>query len=249
MKTTLLALLYALRTLFRPVCRFREVAVLAYHSVSSGPEDTTVAPAAFAAHLDALARSGYAFVRLSDVVAWREGRADLPPRAVALTFDDGYADFVTAALPCIRRHAAPVTLFLVGDRGAYQRRQGVPMLGDAVLARLREDPLVELGYHTQSHPDLRTLTPAELRAECAAPFPARYFAYPGGNYSTEARDAVAALGYEAAFSIKPDLVRRSHDPYLLPRIVITREMTERGVLMRASVAVTWYRTLRRLRYG
>ena len=77
------------------------------------------------------------------------------------------------------------------------------------------------------------------------PFGARYFAYPGGNYSNEAVDAVRAAGYEAAFSIKPTHVRAASDHFLLPRFVITKDPVMRDILFYASRAAAWYRALTR----
>src|ERR671914_537157 len=54
-----------------------------------------------------------AAVRLADrILPAREGRADLPPRAVLLTFDDAYDDFAEVAWPLLRHHGLPATLFV-----------------------------------------------------------------------------------------------------------------------------------------
>jgi peptidoglycan/xylan/chitin deacetylase (PgdA/CDA1 family) len=51
-------------------------------------------------------------VSLDEVLAVQEGRADLPPRAVLLTFDDAYDDFAEVAWPLLRHHGLPATLFV-----------------------------------------------------------------------------------------------------------------------------------------
>lgn len=56
--------------------------------------------------------------RLANVVPLEDGLASLaegrplPPRAVALTFDDGYADTLTVVAPLLRRHRMPATFFV-----------------------------------------------------------------------------------------------------------------------------------------
>jgi peptidoglycan/xylan/chitin deacetylase (PgdA/CDA1 family) len=92
--------------------------VLTYHRVDEPdrhPERATgllsATPEGFDAQLDVVAGS-CTVVSLDDVLAVREGRADLPPRAVLLTFDDAYDDFAEVAWPLLRHHGLPVTLFV-----------------------------------------------------------------------------------------------------------------------------------------
>lgn len=252
MKHVFLYVLYLIRSLLNPVFRFREVSVLAYHSISDDAKWTSVSKEAFSRHLALLKRRGYAFVPLSEVVVWQRGKGMLPQKVVAVTFDDGYADFETVALPVLEEYKIPATLFIVEDRETYRRTLGtpLPMLDAGAVERIRKHPLVELGYHTKTHPDLRTLSKEQLRDECTPLTPMSYFAYPGGNYSDEARQMLAELGYEAAFSIKPEPVRKTQDPMLLPRPVVTRSTLDWELCALVSVASTWYRTVRRtLRYG
>lgn len=253
MKQLVLAMLYLVRSLLAPIVGFREVVVLAYHSISDDTADTAVSAAAFRRQLALLKRTGHVFVPLAQVVAWHQGKRELPRKVVAVTFDDGYRDFETVALPVCEELAIPVTLFLVTDREAYRVHLGtaLPMLDDAAVSRLLAHPLVELGHHTKTHPDVRTLSGETLADECRAPVPSmRYFAYPGGGYSDEAEQVLAALGYEAAFSIKPEIVGARHGRYVMPRVVVTRGMRDWELQALATMASAWYRGLRRfLRYG
>jgi peptidoglycan/xylan/chitin deacetylase (PgdA/CDA1 family) len=92
--------------------------VLAYHRVEPpGNSDLAywlveASPERFDAQMRYLA-ARYNVVSCGDVVrALRDGSA-LPPRALAITFDDGYRSFQDVALPILKRLGLPVALFVV----------------------------------------------------------------------------------------------------------------------------------------
>lgn len=226
------------------VAHFEELSVLAYHSISSDPHEISITPAAFEDQLTTLRQSGYVFVSLGQLADSLEGNARAPRKAVALTFDDGYADFETTALPILERFQAPATIFLIGDEQTARPLLGtsLPLLSPEAIERLKTNPLVTLGYHGKTHANLSRLSGAALADEVAPRFGAQYFAYPGGNYSDIAIAAVEAADYRAAFSIKPTLVTADSNQFLLPRTVVTKGSDIRFAVSRAAA---WYRAIAR----
>jgi peptidoglycan/xylan/chitin deacetylase (PgdA/CDA1 family) len=90
--------------------------VLVYHRVGErrlDPWRLTVEPEIFGGQMEALARDWYP-LSLAELV---EGfaRRHLPERAVAVTFDDGYADNLEIAAPILVEHRIPATLFVATD--------------------------------------------------------------------------------------------------------------------------------------
>ena len=104
-----------LRTWWAGSADRQRLLVLGWHNVSSTwcfPSVANAGVEGLAAQLRLLAR-GTTPVPLADGLrALRSGRP-LPPRAVALTFDDGYADNLELAAPLLRQLDLPATFFLV----------------------------------------------------------------------------------------------------------------------------------------
>ena len=95
---------------FHPARSARGI-VLLYHRIedTDGPLDLSVPPALFETQLDWL-RSHCTVLPLETLL---ESPPDsLPPRAVAVTFDDGYLDSLTTVAPLLERYRLPATFFL-----------------------------------------------------------------------------------------------------------------------------------------
>ncbi len=102
-----------------PLARGRGV-ILTFHHVRHEPPGAyapnrilAITPAFLDRVLVHLARRGFEVIGL-DAVPERLGKAGTVPFAV-LTFDDGYRDNVEHALPVLRRHGVPWTLFVTSD--------------------------------------------------------------------------------------------------------------------------------------
>lgn len=94
-------------------CPKADAVVLMYHRVSEGHSDPwalSVAPRHFNEHMRILRQSGE-LLTLPDL-ATRVARGDDLQRALVVTFDDGYADNVRAALPILQSYQIPATVFI-----------------------------------------------------------------------------------------------------------------------------------------
>jgi peptidoglycan/xylan/chitin deacetylase (PgdA/CDA1 family) len=133
----------------------RGVVVLAYHQVGA-PQAGAVnlTPAAFDQQMAMLAAQRMAgrVVPLDQAVAAVDAPA--PPRdLVAITFDDGTADFVDHALPVLVRHDLPVTLYLATafvEEGRSFWDDGTVLSWNALRDALTTG-LVTIGTHTHTH--------------------------------------------------------------------------------------------------
>lgn len=88
--------------------------VLGWHSIEPSwcfPTNRRISLAGFAAQI-ALLRRVATVLPLDDALARLTAGVPLPPRAVALTFDDGYADTVSVVAPLLARHRLPATFFV-----------------------------------------------------------------------------------------------------------------------------------------
>lgn len=101
------------------------VVVLLYHrvaEVSSDPQLLCITPKHFEEHIEYL-RLHYRLINLWDLKQSLEaGR--IPPKAVVVTFDDGYADNLYNAKPLLERYDVPATVFVTtgylgGRRGFW----------------------------------------------------------------------------------------------------------------------------------
>lgn len=174
----------------------RGVTVLAYHLVDGGTGGPVDLPrATFVAHLDHLVAS-------ARVVALCDADPSGPPDQVVLTFDDAYLNFHDVIWPLLHERGLPATLYVPID----YVDGGSPPIRGTTLPPCTWDQLramaaggLDIGSHTCSHPDLRTVDPAGLEREIVASrqlledrvgVPVRTFCYPRGLHTRAARSAV-----------------------------------------------------------
>jgi peptidoglycan/xylan/chitin deacetylase (PgdA/CDA1 family) len=211
-----------------------------------------------------LSRCGFCFISLASLLrALDEGRK-LPRRAVLVTFDDAYADLLSAGCPVLSERRIPAVAFAVTDHLGDTNEWDRP-LGAAVLPLLDADGLraiaargIVVGSHGATHRPLVGLTAPELEQELIGsaerlrllglPKP-ETVSYAHGEWSPEVAAAARRAGYAGAFTVIPDVVRASTERYALPRVEVYAGDTPIKLVIKLAIAGwpdPWRRRLLRL---
>ncbi len=204
-----------------------EVPILMYHDVSRmGGNGINISTQVFSAQMDYLQKNGYTSVSLDQIAAALRGQATLPPKPVALTFDDGWAHVYTNAVPVLQSHGFRATFFVLAG---YSNGHSPTFLSWEQIKSLRAAGMW-IGVHSFTHPVLSRLNAAGLRREIVdakteieknGGGPVTVFAYPYGALSPRVVQAVQDAGYVAAVAISPRIQQRSDQIYRLNRITMS----------------------------
>lgn len=218
--------------------------ILLYHAISNDigahEADFTTRPNEFIDQMAALADWGYRTVTMHEAVGLLAKHSALPPRTIAITFDDVFTCMVRVALPVMARHgfvstAYPITGFLGRDNGFDKLPERSPR---TVAARADILDLhaagMEIGSHTITHPKLTTLEPQRLASELRDSKatledliggPVESLAYPYGLHDARVIKAAREAGYLNAASTIYWVNTPTTDPYRLRRITMGAGVT------------------------
>ena len=224
-----------------------QVAVLMYHHVhDTDVSSSTVSSQLFEDQLTYLGDHGYKFISLEQFELFMQG-AGVPDNAVFVTFDDGYESFYTHAYPILTKHNIPATNFVITDKhGNPQEYQPPFMSVEQIKTMTSAHPrLISAQCHTNGmHNDpvtpymtnriivdgvqeteeqyrerivadtqacIRSMTPLGSEKVDA-------LAYPYGVFDKLSAQLVHEAGIRYAFTIVPEMAKRSANPLQIPRI-------------------------------
>jgi peptidoglycan/xylan/chitin deacetylase (PgdA/CDA1 family) len=190
---------------------------------------TEITPAAFEAQMKELKDRGITVISMQDLLAWKRGEKNIPPRSAVVSFDDGWKSQYEVAWPIMKKYGYPFTMFIYteGVRG------GTLGGGEAItweqLADMRDNG-VDIEGHSATHQDLReghaiTLISGGKRTRTKVTGPqyedwmqnevvgskhlleqrlgikVNCFAVPFGNYNEHVKEIARNSGYEAMFTV------------------------------------------------
>src|SRR6202140_1299871 len=206
------------------------VPILYYHYIRINPHPRdrvgfglSTPPAMFRAQMQYLANHGFHVISLHEAVVAIKNHSGLPSHPVVLTFDDGYADFFTAAVPVLQSHGFTATSFVVSGRMGW----GGYMTPSQVVAA--DSMGFTIGAHTVDHVALAAQPPAratwemkqsKLTLEGLLGHPVADFAYPYGSFNSYDMVQAKSLGFESAVSTLSGTVHSAGQLFLLSRMRI-----------------------------
>src|SRR5438094_5896316 len=191
---------------------------------------TEITPAAFEAQMKELKDRGITVISMQDLLAWKRGEKNIPPRCAVVTFDDGWKSQYEVAWPIMKKFGYPFTMFIYTEGVAGGSLGGGQAITWEQLGDMRDNG-VDIEAHTATHPDLReghaiTLVGAGVkrtRTRLTGPqyeqwvrnevvgskelleqrlgIKVNCFAVPFGSYNEHVKELARNAGYEAMFTV------------------------------------------------
>lgn len=219
----------------------RPIPILVYHQIAEAPakgapfRSLYVAPQAFARQMAWLKMLGYTGLSMSGLLPYLRG--EKTGQVVGITFDDGYLNNLTHALPALQRHGFSSTCYavssLLGKTNVWDHAIGIaqtPLMNASELRRWAAGGQ-EVGSHTSRHIDLTEAVDADARADMAqdkamlesiSGQPATHFCYPYGRYRPAHAGMARDAGFETATTTRRGRSHAGMSLFELPRVPVLR---------------------------
>jgi peptidoglycan/xylan/chitin deacetylase (PgdA/CDA1 family) len=218
----------------------KKVPILMYHSISqcANPKfhEFTVPPALFADQMAYLYQHAYTPITITQFInARRQEGCTLPERPVILTFDDGFADFSTEALPVLQQYSFAATLYIatafINGTSRWMQHEGEATRLMLTWNQLSEISTcgIECGAHSHCHRQLDILPQSMAHNEivqCKRLLEDHLgqevlsFAYPHGYHSVAIQRLVQEAGYTSACAVKYAMSSESTNAFALARLSV-----------------------------
>ena len=205
--------------------------ILLYHAVGEPveiewPPSLILPSSLFEAHLQYLTQEGYKVVSVEELVSFLQNGGNLD-KVIAMSFDDGYRNNHTDALPLLKKYNAKASFYVVHrDIG-----KTIYMDNDRLIDLLTNG--MEIGSHTINHAPLALIDPKYLPWEVGSAkkfieknldgYILKGIAYPNGGYNAKVIEAVKE--YKFTYGLTGKVGANTHQsfqkaPYELQRISI-----------------------------
>lgn len=222
----------------------RPIPILVYHQIAAAPPKGSpfrslyVAPEAFSRQMAWLERLGYQGLSMTALQPYLLGQKN--GKVVGITFDDGYLNNLSNALPSLTKYNFSSTCYavsgLLGKTNLWDEETGIaqtPLMNEAELLQWVLAGQ-EIGSHTQQHVDLTicdkntceiqiTLGKSEL--ESTVNNLVMHFCYPYGRYQPEHVNMLHERGFVTATTTQRSRCHSQTDMLQLPRVPVLRSTT------------------------
>lgn len=212
------------------------VPILMYHYIRDYQDRTddplgiqlSVSPKTLDKQLSVLKEAGYETISLEDFA-----NGKYKPKSLIITFDDGYDDHYTSALPILEKYHNTATFFIVSGFLGRTGYMTTPQVQQLKLAGM------EIGGHTVTHLNLANAEYEKAISEISTSMRSRdsVFAYPSGKYNPVTLDIVSGLEIKAAVTTNLGVATEKSSLYELPRIRV-KERTDLLKRINEEIAIS-----------
>lgn len=227
------------------------IPILTYHQIDRIPpkvdaqgnrakfRSLIVSPASFARQMWLLKILGYRGVSMGEVMQYLRGEKTVAThgKVVGITFDDGYQNNLTYALPVLQRYGFSSTCYAVssmaGQSNSWDADNGVAIKPLMTASHMREWIACgqDVGSHTRHHANLNQvdrviakdeITQSKNELEAITGVACKHFCYPYGQYDFEHTMMARTAGYDSATTTEHGVADGSHGAFELPRMGILK---------------------------
>ena len=219
----------------------RPIPILVYHQIAAAPPKGSpfrslyVAPEAFARQMAWLERLGYQGLSMTALEPYLNGQKK--GKVAGITFDDGYLNNLSNALPTLTKHGFSSTCYavsgLLGKTNVWDLEAGIAQTALMNETQLRQwvSAGQEIGSHTRQHIDLTDndqnkcrldITLGKNELESVVKTPVDHFCYPYGRYQPEHIGMVDTIGFVTATTTQRSRCHPEMDMLQLPRVPVLR---------------------------
>lgn len=157
-------------------------------------------------------------------ISYRDGKKSLKTPTVVITFDDAFENLLDNAIPILEEFQIPSIVFAVsGNPGkvpGWNIAPGHPEANEVTvtaeqLITLSRNPLIRIGSHTLTHPDLSRLSADQIQWELAESKrdleqwlsqPVEDLALPHGAFNDTVLQIAREVGYKRIYTLQPKLM-------------------------------------------
>lgn len=220
--------------------------VLMYHMISEHlPKNKSkfnrlrVKPNEFEKQLNWLSKNGFQSFTLSELIDLEE----VPEKSVVITFDDGYEDNFSKALPLLKKYGFKATVYIVLNRfdqnwatdkdlnQSSSELNSEKMLSNEQIKEMIDSGLIEIGSHTLDHVNLPKLAfnekiiqikESKEKIEEIFNITCNSFAYPFGFFDKDSIKIVEEISYSnATTTVNGVFDKTKYSNFEIPRIMVS----------------------------
>ncbi|MCI0555726.1 MAG: polysaccharide deacetylase family protein [Anaerolineae bacterium] len=205
------------------------VPILLYHHVGIPQSESPyyISPIDFERQMYLLREWGYQTISVELLVRAIKQGAELPPKPIILTFDDGGEGTFTNALPIVQKYGFTGTAYIVYNYVGISAYMNVDQIRGLYAAGW------EIGSHSISHVDLTVRTDRQkdeivdsrIKLQALLGVPILTFAYPFGAYNSDSVHYAHFVGYIAAVGLGNESLQGSKNLFYLYRMTVNGNQT------------------------